>query len=455
MKSIKENLPVKVFIVFICFVIFFQFRVRSYVLKEWKIDANNVTSLAFDDNYIWAGTTEGVVKWDKNTGNYTKYTIADGLTDNYVSQIIIDKVGNMWFLTGEPGIAALNKFDGNKFTTYITDYEFENNFLIKSYNYLIAFDIDLDGTMWFFTTRGEVIKLEGTKWTTYTTRDWLGSNFLIKVGMDVDTVWFGTNGGVSSFDGKNWKTYTTNDGLADNYVHEIEIDADGTIWFGTDRGVSSFDGKNWTTYTTNDGLTDNCVHEIEIDDDGTMWFLTIGGVSSFDGKKWTTYNETDGLISNTVKEIIIDSDGNKWFLTYEGLSKFDGVNWTTYTTEIEIRSFSTSRRISIIVLLLFLLLFSGLLAIPVYGGAIYLPNSLIAEWQGKEGINFGELLLLGINAPKNKHIIGCFITTLIIFEGFLYFDEKMIEVLITVAFIGFITWIIGMGIISKIKIKYF
>jgi ligand-binding sensor domain-containing protein len=265
--------------------------------------------------------------------NYTKsqtwttYTTANGLAENDVTAIAVDKEGNKWFGTDGGGVS---KFDGINWTTYTNPNGDACNFV-----YSIA--IDAQGNKWFGTWGGGVSKFDGTNWTTYTTADGLANSAVYTVVIDAQgNKWVGTYYGISEFDGTNWTTYTTaNSGLVNDRVSQIAIDAQGNKWFGTEGGVSKFDGINWTNYTYETVLIGRHVSAIAIDVQGNKWFGTEGGVSKFDGSNWTTYTTANsGLENNYVVAIVIDVQGNKWFGTYGGgVSKFDGTNWKTYTAE--------------------------------------------------------------------------------------------------------------------------
>ena len=192
-------------------------------------NANCVNAVAIEGNYIWAGTTGGVVKWNIDDSSYIKYTTADGLADNRVLAMAIDLAGNKWFCTSE----GISRFDGTNWTTYTI-----NNGLADNVN---SIAIDSEGH-----------------------------------------IWFGTNRGVNSFDGVNWTVYDKSDGLAHDEVSSIVIDSNGNKWFayGYDRkGITKFDGTNWTTYTESDGLIDDRVLSIAIDSTGNKWIGTQAGLS--------------------------------------------------------------------------------------------------------------------------------------------------------------------------------
>ena len=94
------------------------------------------------------------------------YTIKDGLIDNWVHVIAIDKSGNKWFGTSK----GLSKFDGHNWINFT-----ENNGLINNYVTSIAID-------------------------------------------PFDNIWIGTIAGISKFDGKNWVNFSKADGLIDNSI---------------------------------------------------------------------------------------------------------------------------------------------------------------------------------------------------------------------------------------------
>ena len=330
-------------------------------------NGNFVNDLAVEGDYVWAATTGGVVRWNRNDGSYVKYTTVDGLADNDVEAIAIDGAGHKWFGTYDGGVS---EFDGVTWTTYteadgladdsvwaiaiggaghkwfgtwgggVSEFDGVNWNTYTTAdgladNYVRAVAVDGAGHKWFGTWSGGVSEFDGVTWGTYTEADGLADNRVRTIAIDgAGHKWFGTwGGGVSEFDGATWTTRTKADGLADNEVRAIGIDGAGHKWFGTYYGVSVFDGATWTTYTTADGLADNGVCTIAVDDVGHKWFGTDGGgVSEFDGDTWTTYTTADGLAHNDIEAVAVDGAGHKWFGTYDGgVSKFDGATWTTYT----------------------------------------------------------------------------------------------------------------------------
>ena len=110
------------------------------------------------DGTKWFGTDQGVAthKGANTLENWTVYTTAEGLVNNFVQAITADKQGNLWFGTKGGGISVF----------------------------------------------------DGSKWTTYTTANGLGSNTILCLAVDNDgVVWIGTDDGISSFKGGNFVSY--------------------------------------------------------------------------------------------------------------------------------------------------------------------------------------------------------------------------------------------------------
>jgi len=302
--------------------------------EVWKNYTNNrwVNWLALEGDYLWQGTSGGVVK--RSITNpltdviyYTKEN--SGLISLNISSIAIDKSGNKWFGTWDRGVS---KFDGTNWTSYTT----YNSGLVG--NSILSIAIDSSGNVWFGTQFNGVSKFDGSNWTTYNpSNSGLANDTIMFILADGSgDIWCATLWTwVSKFDGTKWETYiTSNSGLPDNSIYSIGIEKTGVKWFGTwQNGVCRFDGINWETYdSSNSELANNQVFDITIDDSANKWFGTGGGgVSKFDGINWTTYDtSSSGLVSDWLNCITIDREGNKWFGTVMGVSKFDGINWINY-----------------------------------------------------------------------------------------------------------------------------
>jgi ligand-binding sensor domain-containing protein len=320
------------------------------VVDTFEVGANvYVRALAVEAarGAIWVGTSAGVHEVDLASGKLRNtFTRKEGLANEYVFAVGLDRDGYKWFGTNAGGVS---RYKDGKWKTYfpmhgLADY------------WIYAFANDKQGNLWIGTWAGaNHFDLKTQKFKTYVkelVNEWV-------YGIDVDKdgrVWFGTEGGVSMFDGKTWKSWTHKDGLGHandselpassntglgtrsrhdlnvstegratynpNYVFSILAAPDGAVWAGTwGGGVARFDGKKWTNLTTRDGLAGNIVYSIARDASGVFWFGTNKGVSRYDGKTFRNFTPHDGLLDAHVYAIAIAPSGDVWVGTKRGVAR--------------------------------------------------------------------------------------------------------------------------------------
>jgi ligand-binding sensor domain-containing protein len=296
---------------------------------------------------LWVGTSAGVHEVDLASGKLRNtFTRKEGLANEYVFAVGLDRDGYKWFGTNAGGVS---RYKDGKWKTFfpmhgLADY------------WIYAFAQQRNGNFWIGTWAGaNRVDPKTGKFTTYVKE--LINEWVYGITVDaLDRVWFGTEGGVSMFDGRTWKSwnhksglgapnneklpFSTNTGLGTRTRHDLSVGAegpatynpnyvfsilsavDGSIWAGTwGGGVSRFDGKVWTNYTSKEGLAGNIVYSIAQDREGVLWFGTNTGVSRYDGKSWKNLSIKDGLLDQNVYAIAIGPDGDVWVGTRKGVAR--------------------------------------------------------------------------------------------------------------------------------------
>ncbi|MFO1352079.1 MAG: two-component regulator propeller domain-containing protein [Gammaproteobacteria bacterium] len=308
-------------------------------LETFRVGDNvYARSLLAEAGTLWVGTSAGVMEIDLASRNLRNtFTREQGLANEYVFAIGLDRNGYKWFGTNAGG--ATRYRDGEWKTFFpmhgLADY------------WIYAFAQQRSGPFWIGTWAGASrLDLDTLRFTNY-------AKELVNVwvyGIDVDSkdrVWFGTEGGMSMFDGKEWRHWTHADGLGapntsqlpassntglgtrarhdlsvmvegresynPNYVFAVHVAPDDTVWAGTwGGGVARFDGATWRNYTVADGLAGNIVYSIAQDRAGVLWFGTNHGLSRFDAGEWRNYGVADGLPEDDVYAIATLADGDVW-----------------------------------------------------------------------------------------------------------------------------------------------
>jgi ligand-binding sensor domain-containing protein len=173
----------------------------------WRYDGKDFKNFLPSADYYKANQDKRKLNKANSTFEINQITtyskVQDHISDDMISSMMEDHLGNIWFTTRDHGLCYYN---GKTFTNIRSN----------------------EG----FVSRGASAILQDEK-----------KNFWITT---FDTgVWY--------YDGKSFKNFTENDGLISNAVMSVLKDKNGNLWFGTKNfGLSSYDGKTFTTYSQHD-----------------------------------------------------------------------------------------------------------------------------------------------------------------------------------------------------------
>ncbi|MBD2705690.1 hypothetical protein IC229_34095 [Spirosoma sp. BT702] len=284
---------------------------------------------------------------DHNPKNITTFGLEHGLKNLNISEVVQDKLGNLWIATGFGGVA---RYDGKTFAYYTEREGLSNNTVLSILK-------DSHGNLWFGTQLG-ASRFDGKYFTNYTVNDGLPANIVNEIIEDKrGNIWFATYGGITRLDiRQNVLThFTVNEGLPFNLANRIFEDSHGTIWTGTyQHGLSSLTidytthGETYTfkNYTKKEGLPGDNVLAIAEDHDGSLWVGTDEGVGHYtpasDKQKpfFRHFNSQNGLPDNTVNSLLIDKRSRVLIGTENGIAICESVDTGrssrfTYLTEAD------------------------------------------------------------------------------------------------------------------------
>lgn len=236
--------------------------------------------------------------------HFKNYYREDGLSVCFITSIIQDRDGFLWFGTYGGGI---NRFDGYNFKAYHSVTNREGGFI---YSFIKTIYEDRNGIIWIGTIKD----------------------------------------GLSRFD-KNTEqfiNYTHNpedsNSISGNTVNAIYMDTEGNLWIGCElHGLNRFDeksnrfihyrsGENDTT-----GSKGNSVRAICEDSYGNIWIGTNKGLKRLDKTKEMFYhyinnaeNTADFNDKNNITRCYADKENGLWIGTVKGFYKFNYVNDKEY-----------------------------------------------------------------------------------------------------------------------------
>lgn len=162
---------------------------------------------------------------------------------------------------------------------------------------------DKHGNIWFGRDGYGACRYDGKTFTHFTKKDGLPSNNVQVIRADKQgNIWFGCrvtendhpdpdkrkgDGGLGRFDGKTVIQYPALEGLSKNHVYSLYADKTGNIWIGaTGVGVYRYDGESFKIYKGTDRMDLTYrfgVQDILEDKNGTLWFGFSGGLFRLSG----------------------------------------------------------------------------------------------------------------------------------------------------------------------------
>ena len=281
---------------------------------------------------------------------FSHLTSENGLTQNYISAILHDSDGFMWF--GSQG--GLNKFDGYEFTTYQKDPGNPNS--LRG-NYIRHIYEDSQNNLWIAVRAGGLSRYDREKdefhhfYESPEGEETLTSNSVSVIHEDrSNNLWVGTTWGLNRIDRDTWEYNNYLDdnesleSLSGNMIYSIYEDSRGNLWIGTDNGLNLMDREDETFehyhYDSDDpqSLGANQVNAIYEDLQGNLWVGTSGGgINLFDYEteqfQRFIFDEKDpqSISGNTVLDILEDSKGVLWVVTEnQGLNVLNREDHTFY-----------------------------------------------------------------------------------------------------------------------------
>lgn len=302
-------------------------------------NGNYVNSAAVQGDFVWCGTTGGVVRWDKRDMSYVKYTTQDGLKDNAVTDVVVGPDDAVWAVT-RGGVSFFRDGKWNDFS------------LPDTYNFLTGGTIAFgdDGSIWVGGYYS-LVRFKDGGWTSFDLTDILPHDY--SVSFDVSSiaffsdgsVWVGTTYGLNVYRNDIWEHIANPDGVLASAIWNMAVTSDGAVWTGGLGGVYRFLDGEWKSFTEEDGLKVWIIEALGIDGNGAVWVSGVnvggmgggpyeGGVYRFNGSVWEEIAYSEGADIIRYSCAAFDRDGTAWFGAYEGgLWWFEGGQWTNYLTD--------------------------------------------------------------------------------------------------------------------------
>ncbi len=298
------------------------------------LSTDATTALTEDsEGKLWVGTNGGGLNALRlgggMPGEAATYALPDVLLSSVVTALAAGKNDELW--VGTPN--GLNRLRGSAIDSFTTADGLPDN-------YIRSLLVDRDGSVWIGTRRGLAhwtLDADGrtvARKRNYSQASGLGSDWIGAMARDArGDLWVATQAGLSRMRGGRITNFTTANGLSSNAVTTLLARAGGMLLVGTeDHGWNVWDGRAFRQ-VKDAGSEQAAIHAILDDRLGHLWLETGTGIARCDASRletatcphWIEFGAADGLLSrematNGQPSAWRSADGRLWFATPRGLA---------------------------------------------------------------------------------------------------------------------------------------
>lgn len=237
----------------------------------------------------------------------------DGLPQISVQTITQTPDGYLWAGTQE----GLVRFDGVAFRVFD-----KKNSPTIGHNNISALVVGPGGELWAGTNGGGLLCYQDGEFRAWTSADGLSSDVILSLALGEDgTVWIGTSVGLNTLRGGEIGEIRAPAGRRLGGIESLLIDRGGVVWAGTrSAGVARVTGGHAEMLTGEHGLPDGAVYALHQGVDGTVWIGSEAGLSRWLHGALDRCHFAGPLASVTIKSIHEDRERSLWVGTeYDGL----------------------------------------------------------------------------------------------------------------------------------------
>ncbi|GGD59084.1 ligand-binding sensor domain-containing diguanylate cyclase [Lacimicrobium alkaliphilum] len=301
---------------------------------------------------LWLGTDNAGVIRQQPDGTRTRFSAAQGLTDERVYDLVSDKDGAIWVgtagglfrIVSEQAQAVDNdkRFsglpDGPVFSVKV---DLKDRLLIGTENGVYRLEnqrftrldsrlddvaalellVGQNGALWIGTVENGLFRIHNGELEHLSAQEGLPNNRITSLFIDREgSLWLGTNGGLFRLRDAPFSTLTDEKGLTDNFVRALLQARDGSIYIGTSRGLDVIQGDQLKAL--NGKVVSSSVLSLAQAPDNAIWVgsYTQGLARWHEGKVQQAFTRDSGLFSNEVRAILPVDDTRLWVGTVNGLN---------------------------------------------------------------------------------------------------------------------------------------
>ncbi len=301
---------------------------RTWGLSDGLQDQQIQVVAQTPDQYLWLGTSHGLIRFDGSRFVETGSDEVPQLGDYGVSSLYVARDGVLWIGMPGGGVALL---EHGKVRVY-GQAEGLRNLFVQSVQ------ADDEGTIWAGTDHG-LFQLQGGRFVRVGNMGDPSVNAIISDHQG--GLWFGGSRLVH-FNASGYQAASLPPGVTPLRTKALALDAKGTLWIGTLRGLFRRDAGGRMVAVRSIPWS---VRSLLIDADQRVWIGTIGHglwMRSSDGVLVPVSQAGEHTTVNSIHRM---SDGDVWLGTQDGMARLGktGITLMTLGDATDIQSISADR----------------------------------------------------------------------------------------------------------------
>lgn len=306
---------------------------KEYTTSDGLVQATVKAIYEDSKGRMWFGTAEGVSVYDGT--EFLNYGIAEGFSRPVITSFLEISPGIMLVGTLGDGLVVFTdpSFSTPKLLTKITDKKYISGLYISQ---IIP---DKKGNIWFCTEQGVTIwKMKANKIVAIESIDTFGeygkpSLFQIEF-YNNENFYAATNSGLIKKTVKGYEFVKYKNQPISEPVFKIFTDSRGIIWFSTSKELYFIENNVVRNFTEVNRDLKDPVYCFAEDKNKILYFGSIDGIIQMSGSNAIHINKNDGLQNKDIISLFSDSENNLWIGSLSGISKLTSSSFRFVNTEV-------------------------------------------------------------------------------------------------------------------------
>jgi ligand-binding sensor domain-containing protein/signal transduction histidine kinase len=317
--------------------------------EEPEVSGYNFTFILKDrQGTLWFARENGILKYDQPGFQFLSLPTYSAL----FHLMFEDSRGNLWF-AAETGLyrkaAENDSISGSLLDGYISN-------ILQ----------DQNGALWFAAPNRGIFRYHHQKTGFESVEELSHLNVHTLLEDSKGNIWFGAEQGIGRYHQKTVRFFPEIHNTPLTFVRTIWEDSDENLWFGSEQGLYKYTLNTLNHFTVNNGLKDNSVKAIFEDRQGRLWLGTKNGMNRYAeesleplefpreeilsifqdnrGNLWVgtgtglyknarPFLKIPSLNNTAVRDIRQDQRDNLWFTAAAGMIRFDGADYQIFPAE--------------------------------------------------------------------------------------------------------------------------